>query len=625
MLRRLRAMICQFGVIFRPWICFIVYFWALEFQAVYGVGYETLIDGFTSTVPLLWTLIVWITLLAGCVSLVSLGWPMSGVRRINEALCRAGCLITTGYFFKRWLFQWQLTTLNADSNGWLLLVVIFPIYLAVRRHRKMHPTPMTDVIPSWEDTFSYVVVPLLITSVIAVAARVTDSLSANIHGGMARSVSAQANKPNVILIVADSLRAQSMSVYGHAEKTTPSIDRFAESSSVFLAMHANATTTIPSVLTLLTGRHALSHGRFNRELPARPQPLNLLYLLKHFGYSIGAVTSNGDAWGALQEMTWGLNLTEEMAFRLSLFSWLRRFGVYPTRVSGRMYGEIARMVPFLAYPRRTAVEGNIIDTTMDAEQLIAKLSPPFFLFVHIEEPHWPYQIAEDLKLSPVGADGSELAVSAPYSRVLQSVVDVYRGLYEMTIKKMDSELGKFLEETSRANNTLVILTADHGESFERGYFLHGEELYENSTWTPLLIRYPGQKEGERVKALTQSIDIAPTILDVLGIPKPVWMEGQPLKRGSKPAPVEIIAINYRYPYDGSFHSLPTKIAIWWDRYKLIATCKTGEASLYDLTRDQAEGVDIAAREPEVAEDLRRRLRARLTRQTAEPRLSCPSL
>ena len=86
--------------------------------------------------------------------------------------------------------------------------------------------------------------------------------------------------------------------------------------------------------------------------------------------------------------------------------------------------------------------------------------------------------------------------------------------------------------TSRVNNTLVILTADHGESFERGYFLHGEDLSEQSTHVPFLIRYPGQKKGERIGGLTQSTDIAPTILNVVGVPKPDWMEGQALKPGA---------------------------------------------------------------------------------------------
>ncbi|MDP9129409.1 MAG: sulfatase-like hydrolase/transferase, partial [Candidatus Binatota bacterium] len=240
-------------------------------------------------------------------------------------------------------------------------------------------------------------------------------------------------------------------------------------------------------------------------------------------------------------------------------------------------------------------------------------------------PHWPYQIPEGLAPAPVRVDGSQLAVSAPYAPVFQPAVDAYRGFYEMTIKGLDAELGKFLRMTSTFNNTLVILSADHGESFERGYFLHGEDLSEQSTHVPFLIRYPGQKNGERIGGLTQSTDIAPTVLNVVGIAKPDWMDGQALNSGAVPAPAEVVAINYKYPYDGIVHYLPTQIALWWGNHKLIAACESGQASLYDLRSDPQERVDIAARFPEVGEDLKGRLRARLSRQSAEPRLRCPNL
>ncbi|MGZ9152768.1 MAG: sulfatase-like hydrolase/transferase [Candidatus Binatia bacterium] len=593
---------------------------------MYGAGYETFSGRFTSAVPLLWTLIIWVGLLAGVVRLGALCCHASMVRRINEFLCRGACVVASGYFLKRWLDRWQLDALNSTAMGWLLLLVVIPVYIFLRHRRIIRSTPTKDVVPSWQDMFAYLVVPVLIATVVAVSLRLIDTVGVNNRVVAASGADALADRPNVILIVADSLRAQSMSLYGHTDQTTPSIDRFAELSSTYSAMHANATTTMTSVLTILTGRHPLSHGRLNRELfPPRPEPLNLLSLLSAHEYSIGAVTSNGDASEVLQSLRSGLHISEEMAFGFNLFSWLTDVGVYPTRFSGRMYGDLAGIFPLLAFPRRASMEGNISETMTRVKNLIARLPPPFFLFVHIQEPHWPYQIPVGFEPAPVRVDGSQLAVSAPYAPVFQPAVDAYRSFYEMTIKALDAELGKFLEATASVNNTLVILTADHGESFERGYFLHGEDLSENSTRVPLLIRYPGQKKGERVAGLTQSFDIAPTVLNVVGIANPDWMDGQSLKFGAVPAPAEVVAINYRYPYDGIVHYLPTKIAIWWDKYKLIAACQSGEALLYDLAGDPQELVDISARDPGVGEDLKRRLRARLSRQSVEPRLSCPNL
>jgi arylsulfatase A-like enzyme len=618
-------LICELGIVLRPWLCFVVYLWALEFQAVYGSGYETFFDRFTSASPLLWTLVVWGGLLA---ALVTVGCRFCGtslMRRINEFLCRAACLIASGYFLKRWLDNWEIEALSSQLLCWLLLLVLVPWYLAVRWRRTIRFSPATDFIPSWQDMFSYVAVPVLFGSLIAVGVKVGKHAGATKEVVAAAAPAAPVKPANVILIVADSLRAQSLSLYGHPEMITPSIDRFADSSSTYLATHANATTTIPSVLTLLTGMHPLSHGRLNREFAPRPQPLNLLSLLAARGYSVGAVVSNGDASDALQGIRLELNFTEEMAFGFNFFSWLSRFGVYPTRFSGRMYDDLSEIVPFLAFPNVSSMEGNIRDTIARAKNLIARLPPPFFLFVHIQEPHWPYELANNTNVYFADIDGSELAVSAPYPPLLQPVVDKFRGLYEMTIKTMDSQLGKFLEEASRIDDSLIVLTGDHGESFKRGYFLHGEELFENSTWVPLLIRYPRQRLGERVAGLTQSLDIAPTILDYVGIPVPDWMEGQSLKPGVLPAPAETSAINFKLPYDGVVHYSPTKIAVWRGKYKLISVCQSGESVLYDLARDPQEVIDISKREPGIAEDLKRRLRTRLSRQSAEPRMSCPNL
>ena len=208
------------------------------------------------------------------------------------------------------------------------------------------------------------------------------------------------------------------------------------------------------------------------------------------------------------------------------------------------------------------------------------------------------------------------------------MVDAYRRSYEAAIRAVDSESGKFLKSLEGApwfGNSLVILMADHGESFERGYFYHGEELYENSTWIPLVMRFPGQKRGARVAGLIQPLDIAPSVLNTLQIPVPNWMEGQPLKPETPPAPAATIAINYKHPDKNIIHYLPTKLAVWWNQFKLIASCETGKSVLFDLKSDPQERIDVSARQPAVADDLKRRLKSQLSRQSRKPRLACPNL
>ena len=174
---RVSNFVRQFGIILRPWLCFVVYLWALAFQAVYGSGYENFSDRFISAAPLLWTLVVWFGLFAGVVALGVLCWSASAVHRGNEFLCRIACLLVSGIFLKRWFGHWQLDLVDTVGVGWLLLIVMFPLYLFVRRRRKTNPKPESDIVPSWRDMFSYVVVPVIAATIIAVTGHGTDRIS----------------------------------------------------------------------------------------------------------------------------------------------------------------------------------------------------------------------------------------------------------------------------------------------------------------------------------------------------------------------------------------------------------------------------------------------------------------
>ena len=197
------------------------------------------------------------------------------------------------------------------------------------------------------------------------------------------------------------------------------------------------------------------------------------------------------------------------------------------------------------------------------------------------------------------------------------------------MRAVDAGLGQFFDDLRRQpwfDDSLVILTADHGDSFERGYLYHGPELYENSTWVPLVIRFPRQKSGARVSGLTQVVDIAPTILKTVGVPIPDWMDGQALDRESPPAGVATIALNYEHPGERLPNALPTtKLAIWWNRFKLIVGCNNPAVELYDLANDSAEQVNLAEREREMVQHLKSRLRQQLAKQPGPLKLSCANL
>jgi arylsulfatase A-like enzyme len=217
-----------------------------------------------------------------------------------------------------------------------------------------------------------------------------------------------------------------------------------------------------------------------------------------------------------------------------------------------MYDELALVLPFLGYPERTLGYGLAEDSLALGARLAAKLGDPFFLFIHVHEPHNPYQAPAPFRGKHTNLDHSEVnnkISSGHYGRYppdLQSFVDAHRDHYDEAIEYLDSELAKFvnvLGKNSKTDNTLLIITADHGESFERGFLNHGDDLYESSIHVPLIIKFPRQKTGQRSSAPVQSIDIAPTILHSVGITAPSWVDGVSLDGKEGVAARERVVIN----------------------------------------------------------------------------------
>jgi arylsulfatase A-like enzyme len=480
------------------------------------------------------------------------------------------------------------------------------------------------------------VLPIFIASVAVLGIKIADTFSARQEVAAAPSESAKPNQhaPNVIVIVADSLRAQSLSLYSPKGVVTPMIDQFGKVSSVYLDTHANATMTIPSLTALLTGKHSLHQARLSRELPAYPSDQNLLQILRSHGYTTAAVTSSLEATLHSLGFSAALSQPESFAFRFLTLSWLRDLGIYPTFLGGRMYQDLRLLFPWLGFPKRTSTYGHLNDTLEQTTTMITGARRPFFLFIHIHEPHESKvmpslsMLARKLRSQFVDKRNTELEIYKHYDSALQPEVDSYKAEYEASVRTVDAALGDFFGFLRRQpwfDEALIIITGDHGDSFERGYLYHGEELYENSTWVPLVIRFPGQKSGARVSGLTQTIDIAPTILKTLGVTIPDWMDGQALDRESSPAEVATIALNYKHPDSKVNYVLPTKLAIWWHRFKLIAACNDGWLELYDLANDPDERVNLAERERETVKDLQTMLIQQLAKQPGPIKLSCANL
>ncbi|MGE5220415.1 MAG: sulfatase [Chloroflexota bacterium] len=627
-----------YGQLVQPWLCLAVYLWALVFQASYGTGILPLLARLADASVILWTLVFWTGVLCAGIAFLGLIFSTSLLARANKIVCWVCAVWTTAIFLIRWFQRWHRSHGDREIDYWLIVLTLAVLYLMIRWSRTRGSRTDVPLDTVWQDSFSFLVCPILLLSVATIALRVAVQQMTIASGffpfAALPSKETRDHLPNVILIVADSLRAESMSLYGHPTRTTPLIDRFAASSTAYLNTHSNATSTTPSMLSLFTGKSPLRHGRLTRVLPIRSEPEDVMMILGDSGYVIGAISSNVEATYHSLGLENQLSRPESVEFNFITFSWLRNLGVFPTRFGGRMYAELVSLLPFLGYPNPTSVYGRIDQTLAAARQAVTELRRPFFLSIHIHEPHESYSAgASAIDTLPKGnssGSGTKVPVAfyAHYDRRLQPLVNAYKRRYEASVRVVDKELGAFfdfLEGQSWFGNSLIIFTGDHGESFERGYLGHGEELYENSTWVPLVIKYPGQTKGERVVGITQSIDITPTILRALALPVPDWMEGHALMPSTAPAKRFAVATNYKSPSATIFYPLPTKLALWWEQYKLIVACGQKHTELYDLRNDPGEQHNIADSESALVSGLEHRLKDQLARQPHHPKLRCPSL
>jgi arylsulfatase A-like enzyme len=182
--------------------------------------------------------------------------------------------------------------------------------------------------------------------------------------------------------------------------------------------------------------------------------------------------------------------------------------------------------------------------------------------------------------------------------------------YDGFIRYCDKQFEDFIAQLTSRNrlkNTVVILSSDHGESFEHDYRGHGGPyLYEQLTHIPLIIKESEQSEGRIINDLIEQIDIPPTILDLANIPVPSWMEGRslvPLMRGKRLPSIPAFSMNLA-KNPSLWHQI-TKgtIAVWEGDYKLIHYLEEKKSLLFNLKQDPGELNNLFNKEPEVGQRL----------------------
>ncbi|MDO8281286.1 MAG: sulfatase [Thermodesulfovibrionia bacterium] len=441
-------------------------------------------------------------------------------------------------------------------------------------------------------------------------------------------------RPNILFIVLDALTARDMSLYGYDRPTTPFISKWADDAIVFNRIYASSNWTSPTVMSMMTGQRLWTHGVWyaaNRHA-SRNYESNLPRVLKDYGYDVYAFVQNRYAhpetlgikeafskrenyhtyW--LTSGWWFDDIAKLFVNRNIVMEWIFETNAYAEFINSFRPPNDSTLVPpenvynyFLEFISKANQEGTS-----------AKVNKPFFAWLHIYPPHEPYlppppyfgrfgdadRFSNDMELKESGI------VETEYKTEMQAQVDILRKRYDEFIMYSDNQFEIFMTRLAGAidlSNTIIILLSDHGESFNHGYQGHsGSNLYESMVHVPLIIKLPFNTEGKVSSMPAEQIDITPTILDLIDIPVPEWMEGRslfPFIKGipMKPKPV----LSMQFIENRALGEPITKgtIAVWEGDYKLIHYLEEDKSLLFNLKSDPDEILNIIKDQPEIAEEL----------------------
>ena len=359
-------------------------------------------------------------------------------------------------------------------------------------------------------------------------------LVATVSGCAGQTISQPSRPVNVLLVTLDTTRADRLGCYGNGRIDTPHLDRLAREGTLFEQAFTPIPSTLPSHCSIMTGNYPAYHGVHDNGVYSLDDTANTLAeILQSRGYDTAAFVSAFVLDHQFQ-LDQGFNVYDDQ-MRLPLIQ------ADPVQLAEKAPEDRKRRVAQLAtkYHRRAE------DVTPQAiEWLRQERAKPFFLWVHFFDPHQPYQAPGEWA-TKYDADytGPMDGDSAIFFSEMERHGKRYRrqdwqhmvARYDAEIAYMDHWIGRLLqacEEIDRADETLVIVVGDHGESFGEHniqIWEHNQTAFDEVMRVPLIIRRPdGVGAGTKVSRLVRTIDVAPTVLDSLGHPGWEKMQGESL-------------------------------------------------------------------------------------------------
>ncbi|HWD00070.1 MAG TPA: sulfatase [Candidatus Sulfopaludibacter sp.] len=449
--------------------------------------------------------------------------------------------------------------------------------------------------------------------------------------------SAARPKSNILLVTFDALSAEDMSIYGQTRETTPNIDAFARTGTVFRNYYSISTFTGSSVATMLTGVYPSQHHVYHLMGRIRPEYAgqSLPYQMQAAGYATGAFISNWAAYYIAENLRTAYNILPEPTFQKGVVRWLwaATGPLHQHTGLGNRTDEYQDLTalwnPLAGLPVNLNLQFPAAESFAEARKIVDQLPEGYFLWVHVMTPHGPYhpgaaergRFISDDELRTFEFEETDSMVHPVPSRYEpkdQGRVDQRRLAYDEFLLTADRAFGAFmtdLETRGRLRNTTVIVSADHGESFEGGIYQHGGRFLTRPVLhIPLIIRTPHQQEGRSVAFVADQTALAPTILELAGQKKPAWMTGQSLAKwltGDRTGEGEGLAFNQYLEINSIFKPPQHGSASVIDgQYQYVVVLASQNGGLRPMGEAQIWNVDRTSEYPEKAKALREALALR---------------
>jgi len=572
-----------------------------------------------------WWFAMSLLILFGAAVLIALGWRQTSstarLAALALALCLTGITATT---LPQIAFDLPTTgRIFLAAAAMLALPMAVPLYVSIRPI----PAPTTTAAPCKR-------------AIRPAAYSVTGAalIGMTLHGSIARrsfdwhvrqkevaAAAPQTRAPNVLLIVLDTVRADYLDLFGYPRQTMPALTAFARNEcDVARTILATAPSTLPTHASMFTGHYSHVHGAHqpflidNEKRPDYGYPLrdDLPTLAEHLtglGFQTTGIAAN---YGVLS--SYGLDrgfahydVAPGAAFRAEQLSW-----IHASRLARGSIGKLVRLNLPEALSRRTQLYNRWAPPYRRAAEMTDRCvdwldqrdDRPFFLFVNYFDAHDPYvpPDATRQRFAPPGVhvDWAGFIPHADFLRVMHGEgtipnewCDYLVSQYDAELAYLDGELARLLSHLRDANildNTLLVITSDHGEAFlEHGLLRHGTSLYESQVRVPLIVRFPRSMQPPPTIAENfQFVDIYPSIMAMIGAQPPDDLAGTPWGHSRDHALSEV------FVHEPDIDRLRRElVAVERNGHKFIQST-TGRRELYKPADDPAEQRDLVGNKPE---------------------------